>query len=84
MMTIDEYHEIWAPLAEKICPEPCGGCRELAMLLGVHAQYVEFINRPAQEDYPMNQELKELLLKLSGPHGHALLKVYRIRKGLEK
>ena len=66
MMTVNEYHTIWALAAEEICPGPCGGCRELAMLLGVHAQYVDFINRPAQEDYPMSEELKELLLKLSG------------------
>lgn len=55
---------------------------ELDKALGI-TEYREFFPRPASLDKPMNEELKKLLVLLAGPHGKTILKVYRIRKGLE-
>lgn len=47
-------------------------------------EYSKYINRPSAADYPMSDELKNLLTLLIGPHGKTILKMYRIKKGLEK
>lgn len=56
-------------------------------LLGVHeyefGYYKRRISMSVSRHAPMPEELKNLLIMLAGPHGHALLKAYRIRKGLE-
>jgi hypothetical protein len=40
-------------------------------------------HRVTPMDYPMSEELKNLLIKLASPHGPVLAKMYRIQKGLE-
>jgi hypothetical protein len=40
-------------------------------------QFLHSADKPAPEDY------KNLLRQLAGPHAHAILKAYRIKKGLE-
>lgn len=54
-------------------------------LLGVHEYEFGYYRRRTHvpRHDPMPEELKNLLIMLAGPHGHALLKTYRIRKGLE-
>lgn len=51
-------------------------------MLGIK-EYSKYMRRPVTQDYPMSDELKNLLMLLVGPHGKTILKVYRIKKGLE-
>lgn len=37
---------------------------------------------PPQDDKPISADLRELLIKLAGPHGKTILKAYQIRKGI--
>jgi hypothetical protein len=77
MMKVAEYEKYWKPAANRFYLE------RLAPLLGMQSEYFAFLRRPGQEDWPMSEELKNLLVKLAGPHGKAILKMYRIQRGLE-
>jgi hypothetical protein len=85
MMTMVEYAVFWTPAANRVCSSRCNekGEENLALLLGMQPAFVAFLNRPGEKDWPMSEELKELLIKLAGPHGATVLKIYRIQKGLE-
>lgn len=52
-------------------------------LLGI-TEYEKYRSTTASLDEPLPEPLKELLIKLAGPHGKTILKAYRIKKGLEK
>ena len=47
----------------------------------VHGYYHTQRSSPPK---PISEELKQLLIALTGPHGYAILKIYRIQKGLDK
>lgn len=57
-------------------------CVLLDKQLGM-SEYRLFYVRPSIEDTKMAEDLKKLLVMLAGPHGKAILKAYRIQKGLE-
>lgn len=56
--------------------------KELDKALGI-TEYHDFYRSRQEDDTPLPEELKKLLLMLAGPHGKTILKVYRIRKGLK-
>lgn len=55
---------------------------ELDKALGI-TEYRDFYVSRQEDDTPLAEELKKLLLMLAGPHGKTILKAYRIRKGLK-
>lgn len=58
-------------------------CLELDKLLGIK-EYQNYVGRSLDHDYPMSDDLKQLLANITGPNGKAILRAYRIRKGLVK
>lgn len=46
--------------------------------------YDEYCKRRHEDDFPLDDDMRELLIKLAGPHGKTILKMYRIKKGLDK
>lgn len=79
-MTTSEYETYWIPALDAL--KLRGSAFELDTLLGI-GEFTVWYDRMPSEDTPMSDELKELLKKLAGPHGKALLRAYRIRKGLQ-
>lgn len=57
------------------------GAIALEKLLGI-TDYSDYYNGIVNRE-PMSEELKKLLVMLASPHGKTILKMYRIRKGLE-
>lgn len=43
----------------------------------------EYLKRTTLEDFPLSDELKILFKAMAGPHWKTVLKIYRIKKGLE-
>lgn len=86
-MTAEEFITIWVPARNALYPEGkrLGGKTKASQLmreaLGARATK-EHIEYYTNKDYPMDEELKRILLLLAGPHAHTILKAYRIRKGL--
>jgi hypothetical protein len=81
-MNNEDAYEYWWPVVEKLLgvhslPEGIQ-CSEFQKILGTN-EYTKFLRRSTSEDYPMHEELKELLIKLAGPHGDTLYKVLKIR-----
>lgn len=55
----------------------------LAALIGECAsEYEEWHSGQASANYPMSDELREILLALTGPHANTMFKVLEIRKGI--
>ena len=80
-MIYNEYSEfIW----DAVTNLSLDGPHHLMQLLGVGDQFVAWGSRPHDEDRSMSDELRCLFKGLSGPHGKTILKIYRIKHGLEK
>ena len=97
-MTYEELVKYWIPAAQKhITPttkhfepyitHPDGSghapYRELDLLLGLD-EYKNYYFARHGIHPPLPVELKNLLKALVGPYGKAVLKAYRIKKGLVK
>lgn len=54
--------------------------RDLEYYLGI---WIELIRDGEAEENQLPQHLLDLCQALSGPHGHVILKTYRIKHGLE-
>lgn len=50
-----------------------------ALVVSIHADYC---SRLRSEDFPLSDDMRELLIKLAGPHGKVILKAYQIKKGI--
>jgi hypothetical protein len=81
-MHVEDYLEYWAPAVDNLFPgswvypanTSVDKSKRLATALGI--------------EYPLGNHrlddgLRELLIKLKGPHGKTILKMYRIQKGLK-
>lgn len=87
-MTSDEYDLLWIPACRSLglIPNNKGrwigkGSDILDDLLGV-TEFKNWLPRPLLGETPMQQDLKNLLRGLSGPHALTILRAYRIKKGL--
>lgn len=86
MMTMEEFDKYWAPVAHKFYPNaPLNGdlraVRMLSKALGLWSEYKEWLEIK-KDDPSMTDELKQLLLKLAGPHGRTILKAYQVQRGI--
>lgn len=82
-MNRDNLHEYWIPACENLFKNTnTSGKHHLDSALGTN-EYEKYLQRRDSQDYEMCEELKHLLAMLAGPHGHTVLKIYRLRKGLE-
>jgi hypothetical protein len=91
-MNREDYLHYWRPAALKLFPEvdPHASSPQekgytqdhfLDKTLGVTI-YAEYVDRAFADDFPLDDNMKKLLVALTGPYGKVLLKVHRIRKGL--
>lgn len=88
MMDIHDEHHLWYPAYKVLNEGPqltstivLG--RMLDEALGI-TEFEDYIHRLAAQDRPMpDGPLKDLLKALGGPYGKAILKAYRIKRGLE-
>lgn len=81
-MNRKDVEKYWIPACARLLSEEMYDKHKLDELLGIN-EYGRYMNRAHAEDYPMSESLQQLLRSLAGPHGKTLLKVYRIKKGLE-
>ena len=83
-MNRDDSFQYWWPAVANIIDSDLYAhkAKLLDKALGVTI-YSDYMSRPEHMDYPLSDEMKELLVKLAGPHGRTVLRAYRIRKGLE-
>lgn len=88
---MNTHDKIWyyESAAFKLLGHPTEGrdlhemCIELDKFLGIK-EYQNYAGRSLDHDYPMSDDLKQLLVNITGPNGKAILRAYRIRKGLVK
>lgn len=76
-MTTNEYNKYWLPAAEALGIFD----HRLDTLLGVEECF-NWCRRTEDKDTHLSKGMKELLIKLAGPHGRTILKAYRIKKCL--
>jgi hypothetical protein len=93
-MTLTELRAYWLPACERVIGNVRNGHStyegwstyiELDILLGIREyrdNYYTKINTAQERNIP--DDLKRLLIALAGPHSKAILKAYRIRKGLDE
>lgn len=90
-MTSDEFSELWIPARNNYMAYLNGHrvsnfshySHRLVKLIGACAhEYEEWHSGQASANFPMNDELREILLALSGPHANTMIKVLEIRKGI--
>lgn len=89
-MIHSEYLNLWIPVCERLYPRFTVNdvilkrhyLESLDRDLNVN-EYATYWHNPPHADLPMKRELRELLLKLKGPHGKTLLKAYQIREGIK-
>jgi hypothetical protein len=89
-MNLDDFVNYWEPACENLfgerpdtsIEENIKYYRKLDSALGTET-YKRFWNRSMQKDFPMEENLKNLLVKLAGPHGKALLRAYQIQHGVK-
>lgn len=85
-MTAYEFEHYWAPARDALYPNLHESRLEASIkmrsLLGSRA-YIEHRQYFLDSDYPMSEELKSILRLLNSPHAQTILKVYRIKKGME-
>lgn len=82
--------EYWKPAAQNLSRlgalypsyNSWGLYSKLGDALGIK-EYDDFLGRANHLDFPISDELKQLLIMLTGPHAVTILKAYRIQKGLE-
>jgi hypothetical protein len=81
-MNNDDAYTYWWPVVEKLLGvyqlREGGQCTEFQRILGTN-EYTKYLRRSTLDDYPMHEDLKQLLIKLAGPHGDTLYKVLKIR-----
>ena len=84
-MTMEEITDLLNPA----CKVAIDCLHQSYVCVGDARKLDDLIGIPAYHDYelgdrnPISDELKSLYQKLAGPHGKAILKAYRIQKGLE-
>lgn len=82
-MNREDRRAYWYPAVENLFPNALDGDRALEKALGIKT-YSEYCMREEIHDYPLSEEWVTLLTQLAGPHGHTILKAYRIKKGLAR
>lgn len=92
-MTSNEFQELWIPARNNYMAYLNGPgvsnfrhySYRLAELIGACAyEYEEWHRGQASANFPMNDELRTILLALSGPHAKTMFKVLEIRKGIHR
>lgn len=84
MMTLLELYELWLPVCVKLFGGETQEDRKLLdELLGVKEFDRYLQNKFHYEDVPMSEDVKSILVMILGPHGETMVKVWRIRKGLD-
>ncbi len=86
-MTSEELGKYYIPAIKMVVPSynsyaTVADAEELDRLLGTSIYQEWVANRPGR--HPLPEELKQLYIKLSGPHGRTVLKAWRILKGLDR
>jgi hypothetical protein len=78
-MTPDEFIYYWYPAAKNLNVST----EKLGKLICTNEMIVYLHSSPHLLDRFLNEELRNLLEHLKGPHAKTILKAYRIKKGLE-
>lgn len=84
-MTVSDLYNYYVPASRSLFGYNPVMSVSLALLdqaLGI-AAYATYMRTEYVNDSPLDEEIRQLLIKLAGPHGKTILKAYRIRKGLE-
>lgn len=82
-MNIADIHAYWIPAIKSLYgTEDTTNAHRLDRALGV-LEYQTYVRSEHAKDVPIDPELVPVLRALAGPYAKAVLKAYRIRKGLE-
>jgi hypothetical protein len=85
VMTRDEAMQYWYPAVRNLFDVPghesLYHSRELDKCLGVE-HYRIYLQTALEDDKPLPQDMIDLLIKLRGPHGKAILKAYQAQRGI--
>lgn len=65
-LELTDRHEVWT-ISQKL---------EKALGVSLHTDYC---TRCAAEDFPLEEKMVQLLEKLKGPHGQAILKMHQLQ-----
>lgn len=86
-MNFEDYDKYWQPARDCFVERTREGHvwkddLTFAAMLDMVDSFKAFTSRPHTADSPMDNDLKQLLMLLAGPHGKTMLKAYQARKGL--
>lgn len=82
-MTHADLCKYWIPAADSLFRDArTGGLFKLEKLLGSD-EFTVYRGRRPYEDTSSTDEVKNLLVMLTGPHAKTVLQMYRIRRGLK-
>lgn len=91
-MNTKDYHKVYVPAVRNIFGQDVTEkldqrslielFKQFDRLIGEPGTFAGYCKRPPKYDFPIKPELRELLIKLAGPNGKFILKVYRAQKGL--
>ena len=89
-MNLDDFIKYWIPACTNLFGEhDVGGVgfridfyTKLDRALDVEL-YTRFWCRASRRDKPLDENTRNLLVKLAGPHGRTILRAYQIQHGIE-